>query len=600
MIPTLLGLLLGCSITPFAFSGPGDDPLPDWRHVAQGAEIPDEAYCDQPRLAVLGDGTWVCVLTTGNAHEGQGEQHVVCTRSTDQGESWSPLVDIEPADSVRTASYAVVARTPFDRVYAFYTYNGDGVTKLPDGGKMRYDTQGWLCYRFSDDAGRTWSERQRVPLRVTAADRGNQWGGELQLFWMIGKPITTTDGSVMFALTKLGRYFLEEGEGWFVRCDNLNTERDPDELHWEILPEGDHGLRHPEWGTVQEEFNLAPLSDGGLFCLWRTTRGFMACSFSEDGGRSWTAPERIAYEPGGHVLPHPRACPKVWRCVGGKYLLWFHNHHGRDFQNRNPAWLVGGVEENGRIRWSQPEVLLYSNDGSRFSYPDLVEANGRYWIAETQKTVARVHELDATLLAGLWGQLDAESPGGVTTRGLAGFSLQTVGIPTEVKNPPLDASPGGGFSIGMWLSPDALESERILVDGRDETGRGVLIRVIDGEDGEALFGPTLRLELSDGARKSNWSLGPERFQPGRRHHVVLTVDGGPRLITAVIDGKLDDGDPERRPFGWSRFAERMTELGRARFLRVAPEVVQLRLYDRPLRTCEAVANHRAGPPAEDR
>ena len=38
------------------------------------------------------------------------------------------------------------------------------------------------------------------------------------------------------------------------------------------------------------------------------------------------------------------------------------------------------------------------------SYPDLIEQDGRYWITETQKTVARVHEIDKTLLEGLWQQ----------------------------------------------------------------------------------------------------------------------------------------------------------------------------------------------------
>ena len=65
MIPTLLGLFLGCSSAPFAFLGLDDDSSSDWRHVDHGSEIPDEAYCDQPRLAALSDGTWVCVLTTG-------------------------------------------------------------------------------------------------------------------------------------------------------------------------------------------------------------------------------------------------------------------------------------------------------------------------------------------------------------------------------------------------------------------------------------------------------------------------------------------------------------------------------------------------------
>jgi hypothetical protein len=45
----------------------------------------------------------------------------------------------------------------------------------------------------------------------------------------------------------------------------------------------------------------------------------------------------------------------------------------------------------------------------------VIEQDGRYWIAETQKTVARIHEIDATLLEGLWRQDDVKA---VTRAGL--------------------------------------------------------------------------------------------------------------------------------------------------------------------------------------
>ena len=75
-----------------------------------------------------------------------------------------------------------------------------------------------------------------------------------------------------------------------------------------------------------------------------------------------------------------------------------------------PVWLCGGVEvdsDDGRvIRWSQPEIALYDDDSYvRMSYPDLVEDNGCYYLVETQKDKARVHQLDPALLEGLWSPL---------------------------------------------------------------------------------------------------------------------------------------------------------------------------------------------------
>ena len=75
-------------------------PAADWRNVRNGSVIPDETYCDQPYTVITEDGNWLCVMTTGRGVEGQRRQHIVSTISTDQGKTWSPLVDIEPADGL--------------------------------------------------------------------------------------------------------------------------------------------------------------------------------------------------------------------------------------------------------------------------------------------------------------------------------------------------------------------------------------------------------------------------------------------------------------------------------------------------------------------
>jgi len=90
----------------------------DPRNIGTGRMIPDESYCDQPYVVITQDGNWLCTLTTGSGHEGQGGQHVVSTISTDRGKSWSPLVDIEPADGPE-ASWVVPLLVPSGRVYVF-------------------------------------------------------------------------------------------------------------------------------------------------------------------------------------------------------------------------------------------------------------------------------------------------------------------------------------------------------------------------------------------------------------------------------------------------------------------------------------------------
>jgi len=553
----------------FVAARPG---IEDPRDITAGNRIPDEGYCDQPYVVVTGDGNWLCTLTTGAGREGQRGQHIVATISSDRGKTWSKPVDIEPADGPE-ASWVVPLITPGGRVYGFYTYNGDNMTG------RRADMLGWYCYKYSDDHGRTWSKRTRLPLRLTACDRGNDWKGKVQIFWGIDKPSVLSDGSAMFAFTKLGRYMLENGEGWFFRSDNILKEKDVAKLHWQLLPEGEHGLRAPEFGSVQEEHNFVELSDGSLYCVYRTTTGYPCHAYSRDGGRTWTKPEQMTYTPGGRKIKTPRACPKLWRTAGGRFLFWFHNNSSRSYQARNPVWIAGGIERNGKIHWSQPEILLYDkNLKGRMSYPDLIEQDGRYWVTETQKTVARVHEIDKSLLEGLWKQGQTKE---VSQRGL----VYELGAADAKLPEQIDITKTGGLSLDCRIKLEDLSPGQVLVDSRDTSGKGFALTTADKG--------ALRFELSDGKTKAAWDSDAGLLQAGKLHHVVAIADAGPRIITFVIDGTLNDGGPQRQ-FGWGRWKGDLRSVRGAAKLRTAPAVQQLRVYNRYLRTSEAVAHFHAG------
>ncbi len=585
----------------------------DWRNIRAGHRIPDEGYCDQPYTVVRGDGGWVCTLTTGPGVEGQRGQHIAATVSTDQGRSWSQLIDIEPSSGPE-ASWAMPLITPSGRIYVFYSYNGENVHTW-QGKPIRADTIGWYCYKYSDDGGRTWSNRHRLPLPPAEVDRNNTFGGRHQIFWGIGKPVT--DGhSVWFAFSRCRQLVVDKSEGWFYHSDNILREADPAQIHWELLPDGDRGLKNPKYGDVHAEQNLVVLNDGGLYCVYRTVAGHPLCAYSRDGGHTWTVPEPVTYRPltslvaggenaagkpadargpqpplsKGPPLKHPRACARVWKTSGGRYLLWFHNHgdtSGGGWKGRNPAWIVGGMEHDGQIFWSQPEILLYDPDPNvRISYPDLIEQDGKYWITETQKTVARVHPIDASLFEAVWNQhrrkevaqdgLLLELPAGKPHRG-------AVALPG-----PLDVEQSGGLTLEVWLQYGQMDSGQVLLDNRDEQGRGFVLT--------ATGSGTLHLELSDGIAHAAWDSDPV-IRAETMHHVVAIVDPGPRIITFVVDGRLCDGGPWR-PYGWGRYPVPVGNVGGSGRLKVAPQfhgqILAVRVYGRYLRTSEAVGNYRAG------
>jgi hypothetical protein len=301
-------------------------------------------------------------MTTGRGLEGTGGQHIVATRSTDDGRTWTPLVDIEPADGPE-ASWAMPLITPQGRIYVFYTYNAQNLPEVradTEYARRRVDTLGEYAFKFSDDGGRSWSgQRWFIPVRETGIDRRNPYKGSVRFFWGVGKPVVH-EGVAYLGFSKVGRFgegFIAESEAWFLRSDNLLVEADPAKIRWETLPEGDSGLKAPE-GPIAEEANLTVLSDETLFCTYRTVAGHPCHAYSRDGGRSWTKPEYMTYLAGGSKVSNPRAANFVRKLTegayAGRYIYWFHNNCAKTYSSlpegygsRNPAWLLGGVEVDG-------------------------------------------------------------------------------------------------------------------------------------------------------------------------------------------------------------------------------------------------------------
>lgn len=382
--------------------------------IQTGNEIPSQGYCDQPYVVKLSDGTWLCTMTTGSGHEGQAGQHVVACRSSDRGATWSKLIDIEPADGPE-ASWGMPYLTKFGRVYVFYTYNAANMRKIladTDYARARVDTVGKYAFKFSDDGGKTWSKKRwYIPVREGSIDRANPYQGKVRFFWGVGKPIRHKD-SMYLGFTKVGRLgenFIANSEGWFLKCGNMDTERDPDKLKWQTLPEGEDGLKSPK-GPIASEVNLTSLSDGSLFCTYRTVAGHPCHAYSRDDGKTWTPAAFMTYQPEGALVDHPRAANFVRKLeegpFAGRFIYWFHNNRVEGWGGRSTVYLLGGTERDGPngklIHWGQPVKILYDKtEKLGISYPDFVWDGGLF-ITETQKSTARVHSIPNELLEKLW------------------------------------------------------------------------------------------------------------------------------------------------------------------------------------------------------
>ena len=146
---------------------------------------------------------------------------------------------------------------------------------------------------------------------------------------------------------------MAHSESWFLRSDNIDIERDPDKINWHTLPAGDEGLRSP-CGSIAEEVNLTSLSDGSLFCTYRTVAGHPCHAYSRDDGATWTSPAFMTYNWRDACQPSAPgslsvALPRVLRS-----LYWFHNHKGHRMRAQSAYCWGVEVDSSGKlIKWDR-------------------------------------------------------------------------------------------------------------------------------------------------------------------------------------------------------------------------------------------------------
>jgi hypothetical protein len=275
---------------------------------------------------------------------------------------------------------------------------------------------------------------------------------------------------------------------------------------------------------------------------------------------------------------------------------------GNPYDDRNPGWLCGGVEvdsPDGKIlKWSQPEIALFDYDPIvRISYPDLVEDNHRYYLTETQKHVAKCHEIPAGFLHKMWCGLETYLYGNEFPENFCDEDLIL-----NVKNAKLVDAPvlpvfysrddlsydmrgqesAEGFAIEMVVAYGKLKAGSII-DGRREDGRGIAL--------DATPEGGLELTMNDG-----WFEHKMRSEPclnaNEVCHIVINVDGGPMIVSFVVNGHFCDGG-EHRQFGWMRISRQFRHINWVSTWSLGDDnytVNRLKVHARVLMAAEAIHN----------
>lgn len=401
-----------------ALEGPGRPPAPEAQLIASPADlkarIPGQLHITRPDFVVFvpevseagvsdtgnehflvfdgPDGSLMAVWTQSSA-EAQPDQHIVFSRSTDEGVTWErPRIIAGPKapgqGPIASWAYPLVSRS--GRIYVLYSQHIG-----------RHDTffhhTGWLHGIVSDDQGRTWSAPQRVPVARSRRDNPDPAMPPNMLCWQ--KPLRLGKGGrylagftrwTSFAVTPnpTPSWMSADARVEFMRFENVDEDPSPEGLRISWFAADGEALSvpfpgHPEVSACQEP-SLVKLPDGRLFCVMRTAAGSPFWSVSADGGETWTQPRRLLRRDGGEALLHPLSPCPLYDVGGntagsGRYVLFIHNHDGH-YQgygpadsgfHRRPVYLVRGRFQAGAEQpvWFDEPRFFMDHDGVSLGKP---------------------------------------------------------------------------------------------------------------------------------------------------------------------------------------------------------------------------------------
>jgi hypothetical protein len=235
-------------------------------------------------------------------------------------------------------------------------------------------------------------------------------------------------------------------------------------------------------------------------------------------------------------------------------------------------------------------------------YPDWVEFDdGTLANVESNKLAVRYHVVDRRLLHFLRHQPELAA---MPTDGLVFDHVASLDSPDEMDAPVLaDLRAGGGFTMIVQIASGASDSRsrEALVSalstvtaalGEEPTDR----RVTKGYEIAVTATGEVELFVTDGFGQTFrhiTTIGADGVNDGAIHVVAFVVDGGPKVVSVVVDEHLDDGG-EQLPQGWAFVPSGLGEIGGSRVqLRSRGRLMQFSLFDRALLISEVIGAARS-------
>ncbi len=479
---------------------PGHDPrdLRGMRSVA----LPDNT--GKPSVAALDEGIAVLTLTRVSNGQDNLEAYLLDTRTM-------KLDGPHPIDD--NAAGGTLFKTPFNRLYCLYNRFPSDTGTIPRDAPAPAK----LAMKYSDDGGKNWSkDRIEVPLRETAIDARNPQKGQGIRFWCGDQPFSAGKGRVFFPLTKFGSWPANEGEGWLLAADGMLEERNAGRIKFSLLPDGQSGIRNPEFGPRQAEHRMVPLGETGILCVFHTD-GNPGQSLSANGGTSWSVPERMVC---GAKNRYP------FRCWNG--TPWVFTHNGKvwavypdlavDVANRGHLFAasctVGGGET---AEWSTPALALHSGGSGEF-------VTWMGWVGSTEPVLAATTNRGELRLIPASAILEAGQNGGGQMPEIRKFRLE----------------------VQDWSQVHEGEVLLSTMDGR----RGYRISRMVSRRNDLV----VRFELFDGEKSFSWDTESGLLPTAGKAVLEFRVDYAARWV-GVLASDPNSSDKELSLRGWSALPE---------------------------------------------
>ncbi len=308
-------------------------------------EKADFLSCHAPTLVELKNGDLLCAFFGGSA-EGAPDVEIRLCRKPVGGE-WTSPVSVadgdEPGGDRMSTGNPVLFQERGGDVMLFYKVFDPSIGSAGFKGRVK----------ISKDGGHTWSEARKV---------GDGLIGPVK-----NKPIQLDDGSILAPSSTHGG----------SRGMRVHVERSTDGgKTWKFIgpvPKKPGA----EISTIQP--TLLTYADGRIQMLSRTasSHGFIAQSWSEDGGLSWSPLEPL-------ILPNNNSGFDGVSLRDGRQLLVY-NHSTRTYGKHKGRGILNVSLSSDGIAWEASLILDFLDEfRKQFSYPAVIQArDGRVHIVYT-------------------------------------------------------------------------------------------------------------------------------------------------------------------------------------------------------------------------